>query len=80
MRIDTMREIFMRMHEYEFRSGCIMNTAMHTIIMTFLIQINDLKILNTNEIKVIDMDHPKGWRLPASSFTIPQVEKQGWLE
>ncbi len=32
-----------------------MDAAMHTIIMAFLFQTFDIKILNTNDIKVIDI-------------------------
>jgi hypothetical protein len=32
-----------------------MNAAMHTSVMAFLFPTNDLKILNTNDIKVIDI-------------------------
>jgi|GEM_PF-3105524 hypothetical protein len=32
-----------------------MYAAMHTIIMAFLFQTFDIKILNTNDIKVIDI-------------------------
>ena len=42
-------------HEYELRPGCIMDAAMHTIIMAFLFQTFDIKILNTDDIKVIDI-------------------------
>ena len=35
-----------------------MNTAMHTIIMAFLFQTFDIKILNANDIEVIDI-HPR---------------------
>jgi len=56
MRIDTMREIFMRMHEYELRPGRIMNTAMHASVVAFLLQTNDLRVFNnTDDIKVIDI-------------------------
>jgi hypothetical protein len=44
-----------RKHECEFRPGCIMNAAMHTVIMAFLFQTYNIKILNTNGIKVIDI-------------------------
>ena len=44
-----------RKHEYELRPGCIMNAAMHTTIMAFLFQAFDIKILNANEIEVIDI-------------------------
>ena len=44
-----------RKHEYELRPGCIMDAAMHTIIMAFLFQTFDIKILNANDIKVIDI-------------------------
>ena len=33
-----------------------MNAAMHTVIMAFLFQTYNIKILNTNDIKVIDID------------------------
>jgi len=32
-----------------------MNAAMHTTIMAFLFQAFDIKIFNTNDIKVIDI-------------------------
>jgi len=35
-----------------------MDGAMHTIIMAFLSQTFDIKILNTDDIKVIDI-HPR---------------------
>ena len=35
-----------------------MNAAMHTIIMTFLFQTFDIKILNANDIEVVDI-HPR---------------------
>ncbi len=35
-----------------------MNAAMHTIIMAFLSQTFDIKILNANDIKVIDWSEP----------------------
>ena len=35
-----------------------MNAAMHTIIMAFLFQTFDIKILNTDDIEVIDI-HPR---------------------
>ena len=35
-----------------------MNTAMHTIIMAFLSQTFDIKILNADDIKVVDI-HPR---------------------
>ena len=44
-----------RKHEYELRPGCIMNAAMHTVIMTFLFQTYNIKILNANDIEVIDI-------------------------
>jgi hypothetical protein len=43
-----------RKHEYELRPGCIMNASIHTIIMAFLFQTFEVKILNTDDIKVID--------------------------
>jgi hypothetical protein len=44
-----------RKHEYELRPRCIMNAAMHTSVMAFLFQTFDIKILNTDDIKVIDI-------------------------
>ena len=35
-----------------------MNTAMHTVIMAFLSQTFDIKILNADDIKVVDI-HPR---------------------
>ena len=32
-----------------------MNAAMHTVVMAFLFQTFDIKILNTNDIEVVDI-------------------------
>ena len=44
-----------RKHKYELRPGCIMDAAMHTIVMALLFHTFDIKILNTNYIEAVDV-------------------------
>jgi hypothetical protein len=61
-----------RKHEYELRPGCIMDAAMHTIIMAFLFH----PVATASQLPRTHRpgDHPEGWGLPGSSFAILQVK------
>ena len=55
-----------------------MNAAMHTVIMTVLFQTFDIKILNANDIKVIDI-HPRELMQEIISLAVDSLMQLGNL-
>ena len=55
-----------------------MNTAMHTVIMAFLSQTFDIKILNADDIKVVDI-HPRELMQEIISLEIDSLMQLGNL-
>jgi hypothetical protein len=67
-----------RKHEYELRPGCIMDAAMHTNFMAFLFQTFDIKILNANDIEVIDI-YPRELMQEIISLAVDSLMQLGNL-